>query len=401
MKIKNILLIMPYGSVGGMERLALNLYNEYKEKGYNVKALKFIKLDSDIINFGEDELYLKKSDFSSFSSFNRYKFYLQAPFLIRKIIKSYKIDYSIAFGDMANIFSSLTLTSEFKIGGIHSLKSIDLKQNSLFNKFTKIGFKTTYKKFNKLVCISNSVKNDLVSNCKYPFNNLEVIYNPHNTNEIIKLGNKAIETPEEVTIFSKKTILFLGRLSPVKAPWHIINALHHIKDANINLVLIGDGDENVINYLNKLIDKYSLKNNVFFLGRKTNPYKYIKTANTLVLTSNYEGTPNVIVESMVLHTPVVSSNCTEGISELMSLSKVAISKQNIEVEAGIITPNFYNGSLEIPTEIPLEVSYEEIKLAEALTKVLNSETYKSNLKVNGNTLLSKFNLEKIANQYLS
>lgn len=100
MKIKNILLIMPYGSVGGMERLALNLYNEYKEKGYNVKALKFIKLDSDIINFGEDELYLKKSDFSSFSSFNRYKFYLQAPFLIRKIIKSYKIDYSIAFGDM-------------------------------------------------------------------------------------------------------------------------------------------------------------------------------------------------------------------------------------------------------------------------------------------------------------
>lgn len=121
----------------------------------------------------------------------------------------------------------------------------------------------------------------------------------------------------------------------------------------------------------------------------------------MVLTSNYEGTPNVIVESMVLHTPVVSSNCTEGISELMSLSKVAISKQNIEVEAGIITPNFYNGSLEIPTEIPLEVSYEEIKLAEALTKVLNSETYKSNLKVNGNTLLSKFNLEKIANQYLS
>lgn len=108
------------------------------------------------------------------------------------------------------------------------------------------------------------MKNDLVSNCKYPFNNLEVIYNPHNTNEIIKLGNKAIETPEEVTIFSKKTILFLGRLSPVKAPWHIINALHHIKDANINLVLIGDGDENVINYLNKLIDKYSLKNNVFF-----------------------------------------------------------------------------------------------------------------------------------------
>ena len=43
---------MPYGGVGGMERLALNFYNQYKSQGYTVKAIKIIQLDSDIIHFG-------------------------------------------------------------------------------------------------------------------------------------------------------------------------------------------------------------------------------------------------------------------------------------------------------------------------------------------------------------
>jgi len=57
-KNKRILLIIPYGSVGGMERLAFSFYNFYKSLGYYSKAVKFIQLDSDIIHFGEDELFL-------------------------------------------------------------------------------------------------------------------------------------------------------------------------------------------------------------------------------------------------------------------------------------------------------------------------------------------------------
>ena len=108
--MKSILLIMPYGSVGGMERLAINFYNYYKNNGYTVKAIKIIKLESDIINFGDDELFLSNIDFFEMSFAKRFLFYLKIPFMIRKIIKQNKTSHSIAFGDMANIFSSLTFS---------------------------------------------------------------------------------------------------------------------------------------------------------------------------------------------------------------------------------------------------------------------------------------------------
>ena len=76
--MKNILLIMPYGSVGGMERLALHFYNYYKAQGYNVKAIKLIKLKTDIINFGDDEFYFSDRDFYQMSVVKRLLFYITA-----------------------------------------------------------------------------------------------------------------------------------------------------------------------------------------------------------------------------------------------------------------------------------------------------------------------------------
>ena len=86
--MKHILLIVPYGSVGGMERLALNFYNFYKGQGHKVKAIKFIALRSDIINFNEDEYALNTKDLSELSPFKRALFYLSISFKLRKIIKT-------------------------------------------------------------------------------------------------------------------------------------------------------------------------------------------------------------------------------------------------------------------------------------------------------------------------
>ena len=80
-----ILLIIPYGGVGGIERLALNFYNFYKSKGYDVKVLKIIKLPTDIVNFGEDEWSLSNIDFSGMGRLERLFFYVKAPWKLRQI----------------------------------------------------------------------------------------------------------------------------------------------------------------------------------------------------------------------------------------------------------------------------------------------------------------------------
>lgn len=399
---KKILLIMPYGSVGGMERLALHLYNYYKTRGYLVKAVKFIALESDIINFNQDECALLNKDLSELSSLKRLWFYISAPLKLRKLIKKNKITHSIAFGDMANIFSALTYTREFKIGSIHALKSVELNSNSLFTRLIIYSYKTVYKNLNKVVCISEAIQKDLLENCNYKFpKNLEIIYNPHDIKAIQNLAEEPIGNSLEEELFNGQTVIFIGRLSYQKSSWHLINAFHllqkNIKDAN--LVFIGDGDPEVMQYLKDLIKSYHIEDRIKFLGRKANPYKYLKQANVLALSSHFEGTPNVIVEAIALGVPIVSSNCTKGIMELMSSKKLKDdNKSNIIVESGIITPNLYKGTLGFPNSS--DISYEEEMLSDALTQVLLDSSFKINLEANKKKLLEKFTVKLSADTYL-
>ena len=400
--MKRILLILPYGGVGGMERLAYSFYNFYKEKGFYIKALKFIKLESDIINFDQDELFLSNIDYQDMAKTNRLLFNLKAPLKIRGLIKKHNITHSIAFGDPPNLYSSLTFTNEYKIGSIHALKSVELSNNSKLSKLTRFGFKHTYKKLDKLVCISKAIKEDLVKKCDYKFEeNLKVIYNPHDIVEIKKRALEPLEAHEEATLFKTKTLLFLGRLSTQKSPWHLIKSFSLLlkKSPNTQLLIIGDGDETVSNYIKGLISKFNIEKSVIFLGRKFNPYKYLIRADALVLSSHYEGTPNVIVEAICLEIPIVTSNCTAGILELMSLDKQSETNKNLVVESGITTPNLFKGVLGIPEDE--EFIKEETLFADALYEILNSDVYSKNLKQNSNNLLEKFNLEQVAIEYLN
>lgn len=401
MKNESILLILPYGSVGGMERLALTFYKHYISQGYRVKVVKLIKLASDIINFGADEYFLSTIDFVQMSKVNRLFFYLKAPFRLRKIIIQEKITHSISFGDMTNIFSSLTFTQEFKVGSIHSLKSRELKQSKVFASITKIGFRSTYSNFDKLVCISKAIKNDLKDNCGYKFSNLCVTYNPHDIAKIQQLGSEPITNTNELKIFNKKTIVYLGRISVQKSQWHLVKAFYLLKNRglDVNLLIIGDGDKNVKEHLLSLIKLYKLDQCVFFIGRKKNPYKYLKASQALVLSSHYEGTPNVIVESIALGIPVVSSFSTKGIVELMSSIDIKESTENIILKSGVITPNLFKGKLGIPNNN--DIISEEVKLSEGLLHVLNSKTIKKTLDEQKNELLLKFDKAKISEDYLS
>lgn len=400
--MKNILLIMPYGGVGGMERLALNFYNQYKSQGYTVKAIKIIQLDSDIIHFGEDEIALSKVDFYQMSFLIRFWFYCKIPFLIHQIIKKNNITHSISFGDMANVFSSLSFTKEYKIGSIHALKSVEFVTKSFLNTVFKLAFQSTYRFFNKVVCISEAIKTDLLEKCNYKFpKNIQVIYNPHDIKNIEELAQFSLESHFEEELFKHKVVLFLGRLSAQKAPWHLLKAFSLLENRNnsIKLVYVGDGDQNITNHLTQLVTQLGIQKNVVFLGRKSNPYHYLKKASVLALTSYYEGTPNVIVEAIACQTPIVSSKCTDGIRELMSHKEFEFRDDFFITESGIITPNFYKGNLSIPEDS--DITSEEIIFSKALASVLNSTEYSTKLIENRDHLLAKFDLESVAASYIS
>jgi glycosyltransferase involved in cell wall biosynthesis len=402
--MKTILLFMPYGSVGGMERLASYQYTAYKAMGYRVKVVKIIGLPDDVVYFGEDEIVLSTRDFYAYGTIARFWFYIRIPFMMRRLIQKYSVDFTLSYGDMANVFSAVTLTNEYKIAGIHALKSVEFKMSSFLNNIFRKSFQTIYCRFQKVVCISEAIKKDLLENCDYRFpGNLQVIYNPHDIASLQKQMLLPFNDAAEDALFYNPTIVFLGRMSVQKAPWHLIQAFALLKKesrfSSVKLLMIGDGSVSVEAKCKSLIAQHQLESSVVFLGRRSNPYSYIYRATVLALTSYYEGTPNVIVEAMATGTPIVSSNCTRGIEELMALTPSERCEPWITTPAGLITPNFFKGVLDIPDTTSFVE--EECQFAAALAEVIDhSEKYRSRLKKHQSELLSKFDLNEVALAYL-
>jgi glycosyltransferase involved in cell wall biosynthesis len=108
-----------------------------------------------------------------------------------------------------------------------------------------------------------------------------------------------------------------------------------------------------------MIKERGLEHSVEILGFRTNPYPYIKNAKALILSSEREGLPTVLIESLILGTPAVSTNCISGPSEILTgelskyLAKVndsddlALKMNQILVEEVIIKDDYIQKFNEI------------------------------------------------------
>ena len=144
------------------------------------------------------------------------------------------------------------------------------------------------------------------------------IYNPLNSKEIIKKSKKKINN----IFFSNKTINFINvaRLEDQKDHITLIKAFAGLnKSTKFKLLIIGDGRNK--KKLNRMIIKYRLNNLIKIIGFKKNPYPYIKHSDVFILSSIFEGLPNVLLEALALNKFIISSNCPTGPSEILDNGK--------------------------------------------------------------------------------
>ena len=139
------------------------------------------------------------------------------------------------------------------------------------------------------------------------------IYNPLNKKEII---TKSKIKPK--IKFSKKKINFInvGRFTNQKDQITLLKAINLLKGKiNFNLLIVGYGKQR--NLLLNYINENNLQKNVKIVPYQTNPYNLIKSSDIFILTSLYEGLPNVLLEAQVLKKFIISSNCPTGPREIL------------------------------------------------------------------------------------
>jgi glycosyltransferase involved in cell wall biosynthesis len=199
---------------------------------------------------------------------------------------------------------------------------------------------------------------------------IKVIYNFVDFRQIEKKAKKEINYP----FFANKdyhVIIAVGRLTEQKRFDRLLNAFALLKKEikNVRLIVLGKGE--LFEKLNNLANELNIKDYVEFAGFQKNPWAWVSKAKIFVLSSDYEGFGNVIVEAMACGTPVISTNCLSGPNEIITHGK--------------------NGLLVPPAD--------EKALAEAMRSLLENNKLRIMLAEEGKRRARDFRLEKILPQY--
>lgn len=110
----------------------------------------------------------------------------------------------------------------------------------------------------------------------------------------------------------RKVIVNVGRIEEQKNQLLLIKSFEKLKDkfSDYKLIIYGEGSKK--NKLIRYVDEQNLKNKVIFAGQVDNIYDKIYDASLFVLSSDYEGMPNALIEAMCLGLPVISTDCPCG-----------------------------------------------------------------------------------------
>jgi len=157
----------------------------------------------------------------------------------------------------------------------------------------------------KIITVANAIVRDF-DHLGIKYKEARTIYNPFSFESIREKGEEEIDLDFEYIISpsafrkEKRYDVMLDALKLVRSP--------------VKLVILANGDPK----LDAMIKERGLEDRVVILKFQQNPYKYIKNARLLVLSSEREGLPTVMIESLILGTPVVATNCPTGPSEILT-----------------------------------------------------------------------------------
>ena len=168
--------------------------------------------------------------------------------------------------------------------------------------------KEKFKDFDEIVNVSQGCKDrfdEIIPEYKYKS---KLVYNTFNYDEIIKKSDEL--NPYENVDDEKIKLVTIGRISnEQKRMDRIVNICKNLKQKNIENYIwyvVGDGPDE--EELKKQVEELNLNDKIIFVGKQSNPFPYMKYADCLVMTSEYEAFPMTLNESLILETPIITTN---------------------------------------------------------------------------------------------
>lgn len=345
---KNILLLVNQLHGGGAEKVTANLSIALQER-YHVTVAIYNNLDKPNFAHG-GELVRLTLPFAAETSRNGFaKRLWRSLALIKKLRQlkhDRKIDVAISFMEASNFVNILSARKEKLICSVRSYLSNEFGDNRRVAIFRPI-IRLLYNKADQIVVPAQLIKNDLVKSFGVQQDKVRVIYNFVDLGLIAKRKQEPIE-PRFADLLRRHPVLInVGRITAPKAQWLLAGVLKRVQDLipDARLLIIGEGP--LDGRLREEAKKYALTvgngkedADIWLAGFRNNPFPYLAQATVFIMSSVYEGFPNVIIEAMSTGLPVVSSDCFSGPREILSpdsdITQTASATENAAF--GLLTP---------------------------------------------------------------
>lgn len=282
----NIGIVIANNTIGGSQRVAMNLSDWLTNKGIETTIISLKRTDKtgyDMQNYSFVQIESKRIIHS-----------------LKKIIKNKNVDCLISMGVPISVY---TVPACFGIKITHIISERNDPSHFSGKKITKHLSRFLMSFCDGFVFQTNQAKEFYKKIVKSKPS--VVIYNP-----LPSTFSSNFLTP-----FSKerkKTIVSVGRLIPQKNHAILIDTFYNLSEdfCEYNLIIFGEGSER--NSLETKIRELKLDGRVYLPGESNAVFENIYDSSLFVLSSNYEGLPNSLIEAMALGLPCISTDCPCG-----------------------------------------------------------------------------------------
>lgn len=292
-------------SIGGAERVTVNLANQLAENGYQVEVVVVSRQGELVTDLVSDVQF-------TVLPVDRMRW---AVIPLVKHLRSSQPDIVISLLTPANIIMILSV----KLSMI-SPQIIVTEHGKKFDEDSVLTqrdlAKYLYKYADNIVGVSKGVSQDVIKWANVDSNKVTTIYNPTISEELI-LGDSPIPSLLDSQENNSKTILSAGRHVEQKDFQTLIHSFAKLSSDydNMQLVILGEGK--LTTEYKHLSNELGIQEKVIFPGFVDDPFQYMRHADVFALSSRWEGLSLVLIEAMACGTPVISTDCPSGPAEVL------------------------------------------------------------------------------------
>jgi glycosyltransferase involved in cell wall biosynthesis len=304
----------------------INLINGYAQAGYQVDLM---IADDSSKHLGALDPRVQLVEIGS-------SFALSCLPRVTRYLRECRPDYVISNREKSNRYLMLAKMLAksparivFRVG--NSMTATLGKRNFLKLWLRRAGIRWTYQRADLVIVNSAALADDVAHHAGISARSIKVLRNPTFSKDVLLKAQDQVDHPW----FAAKelpVILGVGRLTRQKDFPTLIWAVAKVqKTRPVRLVILGEGNDR--NLLMRLIAELSLQDVVDLAGYVDNPFAFMAQADLFVLSSAWEGSPNVLIQALSVGCPVVATDCPEGPYEILKGGSVAPLVEIGDVEA--------------------------------------------------------------------